>query len=748
MGNVNGREEEGAISPSSGGGFGEGESNNSSEVMVASDESHVTYPAHPPEMMGHSPPHSPRATQSPLMFTPQVPVVPLQRPDEIQVPSHSWMQNSLGYEEMCNEQGIPTMITWAYGGKEVAVEGSWDGWKTRIPLQRSGKDYTIMKVLPSGVYQYRFIVDGQWRYAPDLPWAKDDSGNACNTLDLQDFVPEDLESISGFEPPHSPESSYSNLQLSNEDYAKEPPMVPPHLQMTLLNVPPSYMEIPPPLSRPQHVVLNHLYMQKGKGGPAVVALGSTHRFLAKYVTVVLYKSLQRYGNGTSKLRKESLRALKTLCFTNYNCLITITIPEKNKKSAGAPWEFVGLLPLFDPPRHDSAETIRRALDLGVHVEMITGDQLAIGKETGRRLGMGSNTYPSSSLLGDSKDESIASILIDDLTEKADGFAGVFPEHRYEIVGKTQERKHICGMAGDGKADIGITAADATEAARIASDIVFTEPGLSVIISVVLISRATFQRMKNYMAIIMVLFFWLAHGTDFFSVNELDKCGVSSIRGKPDELTTTLYLQLIIISQALIFVTRSRCWPFTERRALVSCLSMPSSQHNCEYFDLFPHSFPSFYQYPSSQQLSLLCMQARDLQESKEMIFSIITDIPLVILKFITRYALTGKAWDNLLENKTVFTTKKDYGKGERREAQWATTQRTIHGLPSPETMKNDRANYKELSELAEQAKRRAEVASVCLFIKITFLETNTETLPEDAMQKGTTLLCQQPNSNA
>ncbi|KAJ6741440.1 SNF1-RELATED PROTEIN KINASE REGULATORY SUBUNIT BETA-1 [Salix viminalis] len=335
MGNVNGREEEeGAISPSSG---GEGERSSSSEVMIASDESHVSYPAPPPEMMGHSPPHSPRATHSPLMFTPQVPVAPLQRPDDIQIPSHSWMQNSLGYEEMCNEHGIPTMITWSYGGKEVAVEGSWDDWKTRIPLQRSGKDYTIMKVLPSGIYQYRFIVDGHWRYSPDLPWAKDDAGNAYNTLDLQiwslpklhsyrlylvvsvsfteeikqfiliigwcndiatlaalqDFVPEDLQSISGFEPPQSPESSYSNSQLGSEDFAKEPPIVPPHLQMTLLNMPASYLEIPPPSSRPQHVVLNHLYMQKGRSEPAVVALGSTHRFLAKYVTVVLYKSLQR-----------------------------------------------------------------------------------------------------------------------------------------------------------------------------------------------------------------------------------------------------------------------------------------------------------------------------------------------------------------------------------------------------------------------------------------------------------------------
>ncbi|CAI0440257.1 unnamed protein product [Linum tenue] len=200
------------------------------------------------------------------------------------------MQSSASYEEPFHEQGIPTMITWSYGGKDVAVEGSWDNWKARIRLQKAGKDFTIMKVLPSGVYQYRFIVDGQWRHTPDLPWTQDDAGNAYNILDLQDYVPEDLESISSFEPPQSPEASYNNSHLGNEDFSKEPPFVPPHLQMTLLNLPSTYMEIP---SRPQHVVLNHLYMQKGRNSPAVVALGSTHRFVAKYVTVVLYKSLQR-----------------------------------------------------------------------------------------------------------------------------------------------------------------------------------------------------------------------------------------------------------------------------------------------------------------------------------------------------------------------------------------------------------------------------------------------------------------------
>lgn len=48
------------------------------------------------------------------------------------------------------------------------------------------------------------------------------------------------------------------------------------------------------------------------------------------------------------------------------------VPEGRKESAGGPWQFIALLPLFDPPRHDSAETIRRALNLGVNVKMITG----------------------------------------------------------------------------------------------------------------------------------------------------------------------------------------------------------------------------------------------------------------------------------------------------------------------------------------------------------------------------------------
>ncbi|KAI5430932.1 hypothetical protein KIW84_035177 [Lathyrus oleraceus] len=155
-------------------------------------------------------------------------------------------------------------------------------------------------------------------------------------------------------------------------------------------------------------------------------------------------------------------------------------------------------------RHDSAETVRRALHLGANVKVITGDQLAIGKETGRRLGMRSNMYPPVTVLGQDRDASIAALPVEELIEKAYGFAGVFSEHKYEIIKRLQERKHIYGITGDGvnnapsfkKTDIGIVVAKATDAVRGASDIVLEEPGLSVIISVVLTSRAIFQRMKK------------------------------------------------------------------------------------------------------------------------------------------------------------------------------------------------------------------------------------------------------------
>ncbi|KAJ4970047.1 hypothetical protein NE237_003146 [Protea cynaroides] len=379
-----------------------------------------------------------------------------------------------------------------------------------------------------------------------------------------------------------------------------------------------------------------------------------------------------------------------------------------------------------------------ALHLGVNVKMITGDQLAIGKETGRRLGMGSNMYPSSSLLGDHKDENIGSIPVDELIEKADGFAGVFPEHKYEIVKRLRDMKHI-------RADIGIAVADAAIVARSASILSSPNPG----------SVTIFQRMKNYtiyavsitirivlgfllialiwkfdfspfmVLIIAILndgtimtiskdrvtpspllcleltwhwpqsyFFWLMSRTTFFET----RFHVRTISTNNNEMMSALYLQVSIISQALIFVTRSRSWSFLERPGVLLVSAFLLAQLVATLIAVYAIWSFALIQGCGWGWAGVIWL------------YSIVTYVPLDVLKFAIRYVLSGKAWNNLIDNKTAFTTKKDFGK-EEREAQWATAQRTLHGLqPQATTDFIAAASYAELSAIAEQAKRRAEVA--------------------------------------
>uniref|UniRef100_A0A803KQS4 P-type H(+)-exporting transporter n=1 Tax=Chenopodium quinoa TaxID=63459 RepID=A0A803KQS4_CHEQI len=427
------------------------------------------------------------------------------------------------------------------------------------------------------------------------------------------------------------------------------------------------------------------------------------------------------------------------------------IPEKTKSSPGGPWMFCGLLPLFDPPRHDSAETIRRALNLGVCVKMITGDQLAIAKETGRRLGMGTNMYPSSSLLGHDKEETVA-LPIDELVEMADGFAGVFPEHKYEIVKILKEKQHVVGMTGDGvndapalkKADIGIAVADATDAARSAADIVLTEPGLSVIISAVLTSRAIFQRMKNYtiyavsitirivlkkdvvlfqLGFMLLALIWeydfppfmvliiailndgtimtiskdrvrpspspdswklfeiFAIGTVIGTYLALKHFGVSSLSGNSEKISSAMYLQVSIISQALIFVTRSQSWSFLERPGVLLMSAFVVAQLVASLITVYANIGFASINGIGWGWVGVIWL------------YSLVFYFPLDIIKFIVRYALSGEAW-NLLFDKTAFSSKKDYGKEE-----WE-----FEGEEQPVTRR------RSCSLIAEQAKRRAEIA--------------------------------------
>jgi H+-transporting ATPase len=169
------------------------------------------------------------------------------------------------------------------------------------------------------------------------------------------------------------------------------------------------------------------------------------------------------------------------------------------------WKFFGILPLFDPPREDSAATIADAGKHGIEIKMVTGDDVAIAREISRKIGLGENIQPATQLFTKGTDiEHLGAEAMAEI-EKADRYARVFPEHKYAIVRALQLLGHIVGMTGDGvndapaikQADVGIAVSGATDAARSAAALVLTAPGLSVIVQAVEEARKIFERMNSY-----------------------------------------------------------------------------------------------------------------------------------------------------------------------------------------------------------------------------------------------------------
>ncbi|KAI9902147.1 hypothetical protein N3K66_003964 [Trichothecium roseum] len=174
-----------------------------------------------------------------------------------------------------------------------------------------------------------------------------------------------------------------------------------------------------------------------------------------------------------------------------------------RRGEGA-WEILGIMPCLDPPRHDTGRTVNEAVRLGLSVKMLTGDAVGIARETSRQLGLGTNIYNAERLgLGGGGDMPGSEVY--DFVEAADGFAEVFPQHKYAVVEILQQRGYLVAMTGDGvndapslkKADTGIAVEGASDAARSAADIVFLAPGLGAIIDALKTSRQIFHRMYSY-----------------------------------------------------------------------------------------------------------------------------------------------------------------------------------------------------------------------------------------------------------
>eukprot|EP00274_Cyanoptyche_gloeocystis_P002409 CAMPEP_0196664820 /NCGR_PEP_ID=MMETSP1086-20130531/58523_1 /TAXON_ID=77921 /ORGANISM="Cyanoptyche gloeocystis , Strain SAG4.97" /LENGTH=266 /DNA_ID=CAMNT_0042001289 /DNA_START=157 /DNA_END=957 /DNA_ORIENTATION=- len=191
------------------------------------------------------------------------------------------------------QQEVPTVITWAHGGNRVYVIGTFCGWKERIPMHRSGNEFNTIQNLKPGQYEYKFVVDNEWKFAPEQATTFDNSGNVNNIIDVVPYTSTLMTDDLKFKSSHGkPRVPYSQEAPTDDEYNREPPSLPPHLFHTLLNTQGAPGGDALVLARPQHVTLNHMYCATHRSHhDHLLVVGITHRYKSKFVTTVLYKCL-------------------------------------------------------------------------------------------------------------------------------------------------------------------------------------------------------------------------------------------------------------------------------------------------------------------------------------------------------------------------------------------------------------------------------------------------------------------------
>jgi 5'-AMP-activated protein kinase regulatory beta subunit len=182
---------------------------------------------------------------------------------------------------------VPTVFKWEHGGRNVYITGTFNNWERQIPMHRSGNDFSYVHNLQRGKHAFKFVVDDEWRYAPDQPTVADIEGRINNFIDVSEFTPYtgDDNFFEKSKERKVPVEEFRQNIPDLDEYTKEPPSLPPHLRHIILNREAPTAD-PLALPVPQHVTLNHLYCTAIKDG--MMVLGATQRIRDKSITVVFY----------------------------------------------------------------------------------------------------------------------------------------------------------------------------------------------------------------------------------------------------------------------------------------------------------------------------------------------------------------------------------------------------------------------------------------------------------------------------
>lgn len=232
------------------------------------------------------------------------------------------VQANIAQLSAADDDVVPTVFRWEHGGRDVYITGTFNDWTRQIPMHRSGNDFTYIHNLKRGKHAFKFIVDDEWRFAPDQPTVADIDGRINNFIDVTEFKPytgdksfeqeksaayysrsrkrdhpqnvgvaeDDSMTPDGLHPPSAaiedPDGEVFTHNMPDfDDYTKDPPPLPPHLRHIILNKPPQLQDTAA-LPVPQHVALNHLYCTAIRDN--MMVLGITQRFKTKFVTTVYY----------------------------------------------------------------------------------------------------------------------------------------------------------------------------------------------------------------------------------------------------------------------------------------------------------------------------------------------------------------------------------------------------------------------------------------------------------------------------
>mmetsp|Transcript_13839 Transcript_13839/g.22930 ORF Transcript_13839/g.22930 Transcript_13839/m.22930 type:complete len:252 (+) Transcript_13839:144-899(+) len=194
--------------------------------------------------------------------------------------------NSFG----ADDDFVPAVFRWEHGGRNVYITGTFNNWDKQIPMHRSGNDFTYIHNVKRGRHAFKFVVDDEWRFAPDQPTVADIEGRINNFIDVSEFHP--YMGDNGFfeksKERKIPEAEFGQVIPDIDEYTKEPPVLPPHLRHIILNKPSSSVDALA-LPVPQPVSLNHLYCTAIKDG--MMVLGVTERYKKKFITQVFYSTM-------------------------------------------------------------------------------------------------------------------------------------------------------------------------------------------------------------------------------------------------------------------------------------------------------------------------------------------------------------------------------------------------------------------------------------------------------------------------